>query len=145
MATLLPYCLRLDCTVASTFPRLASGDVANTLPDGISTHMITHPCFVAQYVINYYCSFEPPPILEIGLRHLSHTTIRKLFYNILFATAYSILPSIARGLAFSFIMIQSLKCFSMSHIPYQSTHLQFLNNYANTFHSQKDFRFFAGS
>ena len=37
MATLLSYCLRLDCTVASTIPRLASGDVANTLPDEIST------------------------------------------------------------------------------------------------------------
>lgn len=60
IATLLPYCLRLDCTVASTIPRLASGGVATALPDGISTRITTHPCFVAHYVLNLNHPFWIP-------------------------------------------------------------------------------------
>lgn len=53
MATLLPYCLRLTCTVTNTGPRLASSGMADTLLDGISTRITMHPCFVAHYVINF--------------------------------------------------------------------------------------------
>ena len=31
------------------------------------------------YVINFYCPLGPPPILEIGLRHLSHLNIGGFF------------------------------------------------------------------
>lgn len=40
-----------------------------------------------------------PPIFEFGLRHHPHYT-KRLYYAILHAPAYSILPSIAGGLAF---------------------------------------------
>ena len=55
MVTLPPYYLRLDCTVASTIPRLAFSGVANALPGEISTRITMHPCFVAHYVINFGC------------------------------------------------------------------------------------------
>ncbi len=37
--------------------------------------------FRTHYVINFYCPFGPPPILEIGLRHLSHINIGGFFMS----------------------------------------------------------------
>ena len=98
MAALLPYCLRLDCTITSTVPRLASGDVANALPDGISTRITMHPCFVAHYVINSDYLFGYLRCILCGLPDLN------LLYNRVFILglcssllAYTILPSSAGG------------------------------------------------
>ena len=54
------------------------------------------------YVIYFYCPFGPPPILWDWFATPFSLYHRRLFYNILYATAYSILPSIAGGLGFSF-------------------------------------------
>ena len=99
MATLLPYCLRLDCTVASTIPRLASGGVAIALPDGISTRMATHPCFVAHYVINSDYPFGYLRCILCGLPDL-HLLYNGVFIMGLCSSplAYTILPSSAGGL-----------------------------------------------
>ena len=45
----------------------ASIGTATTLPNGVSTHITAHPCFVAHCVINFSCPLGPPPVLEIWL------------------------------------------------------------------------------
>ena len=46
--------------------------------------------------------FGSPPIFEFGLRHHSQYNIRGFFIEILTVSTYTILPSIAGGLDFSF-------------------------------------------
>ena len=58
--------------------------------------------FRTHYVIDFYCPFGPPPILWVWLATPYSLYHRRLFIVICIASAYSILPSIAGGLVFSF-------------------------------------------
>ena len=68
-------------------------------------------------MINSYCPLGLPPVFEIGLRHLSHF-ITGGFFAVLHASVYSILPSLAGGLGFSFKIhrrVQALRMLPVSH------------------------------
>ena len=59
----------------------------------------------SEYVIDFYCPFGPPPlILSLACDTILIISQEALFV-ILTASAYSILPSIAGGLGFSFTML----------------------------------------
>ena len=97
MATLLPYCLRLTCTITNAGPRLAFSGMTDTLLDGISTRITMHPCFVAHYVINFDYPWMPP-LYFVWFARPALIIQRRLFYGTSFiATCVHDSPQLCWG------------------------------------------------
>ena len=97
MATLLPYCLRLTCTITNAGPRLAFSGMTDTLLDGISTRITMHPCFVAHYVINFDYPWMPP-LYFVWFVRPTLIIQRRLFYGTSFiATCVHDSPQLCWG------------------------------------------------